>query len=112
MSTTVFAIIISAAVLHASWNALVKSAGDKLLTTIMVAAAAAVLSAALLPFLPVPAPASWPYAAASVLFQIAYFLLIARTYQMADMSQAYPLMRGTAPLIVALVGAFQKDDAL
>lgn len=112
MSTTVFAIVIAAALLHASWNALVKSAGDKLLTTIMVAAAAAMLSAALLPFLPVPAPASWPYAAVSVQLQIAYFLLIARTYQMADMSQAYPLMRGTAPLIVALVGVFQKDDAL
>jgi drug/metabolite transporter (DMT)-like permease len=112
MSLIVFAVVISAAVLHASWNAIVKSAGDKFLTTIMVAASAAALSAALLPFLTAPARASWPYAAASSVFQIIYFLLIARTYQVSDMSQAYPLMRGTAPLIVALVSEFQLGDVL
>jgi drug/metabolite transporter (DMT)-like permease len=112
MPLVVFALVISAALLHASWNAIVKSAGDKFLTTIMVAAAAAGLSAALIPFLTTPAPASWPYAAISALFQITYFLLIARTYQIADMSQAYPLMRGTAPLIVALVSVDQMGDTL
>jgi drug/metabolite transporter (DMT)-like permease len=112
MPLVVFAVVISAALLHASWNAIVKSAGDKFLTTIMVTAAAAGLSAALIPFLTTPAPASWPYVAASALFQITYFLLIARTYQIADMSQAYPLMRGTAPLIVALVSVGQMGDTL
>src|SRR5580658_9616824 len=103
MPLMVFAIVMSAALLHATWNAIVKSAGDKFLTTIMVTAAAAGISAVLLPFLTAPAPASWPYAACSALLQIAYFLLLARTYQVADMSQTYPLMRGTAPLLVALV---------
>jgi drug/metabolite transporter (DMT)-like permease len=112
MPSIVFAVVILAAFLHASWNAIVKSAGDKLLTTIMVTSAAAGLSAALLPFLTIPAAASWPYAFASALFQIAYFLLVARIYHVADMSQAYPLMRGTAPLIVALVSVFQLGDAL
>jgi drug/metabolite transporter (DMT)-like permease len=112
MPLTVFAVVMAAALLHASWNAIVKSAGDKLLTTIMVAASASALSAVLLPFLTAPAPASWPYAAASAVFQIAYFLLVARTYQISDMSQAYPLMRGTAPLIVALVSEFQMGDVL
>ena len=79
---------------------------------IMVTASAAALSAALLPFLAPPAAASWPYAAASAVFQIIYFLLVARTNQIADMSQAYPLMRGTAPLIVALVSEFQLGDVL
>jgi drug/metabolite transporter (DMT)-like permease len=78
----------------------------------MVTAAAAGLSAVLLPFLNAPASASWPYVAASALFQIAYFLLIARTCQMADMSQAYPLMRGTAPLIVSLLSVGPMGDAL
>ena len=112
MSLLVFAVVLSAALLHASWNAIVKAGGDKFLTTIMVTTAAAGLSAVLLPFLSVPASASWPYAIASVLLQITYFLLVARTYQIADMSQAYPLMRGTAPLIVALVSAFRMGDAL
>jgi len=58
-----------------------------------------------LPFLAQPAPRSWPFIAASSVLQVVYFLLVARTYRLADMSQAYPLMRGTAPLLVALVGA-------
>jgi drug/metabolite transporter (DMT)-like permease len=109
---SVFAIVISAALLHASWNAIVKSAGDKFLSTIMVSASAAGLSAVLLPFLNAPAQASWPFAAASALLQIAYFLLIARTYDIADMSQTYPLMRGTPPLIVALISVFQVGESL
>src|SRR6202042_2494694 len=103
MPLTVFAVVMLAALLHASWNAIVKSAPDKLLTTIMVTTAAAALSAALTPFLNGPAPPSFPYAVASAILQIVYFLLVARTYQVADMSQTYPLMRGTAPLIVAVV---------
>jgi drug/metabolite transporter (DMT)-like permease len=112
MPLIVFAIVMFAALLHASWNAIVKSGGDKFLTTIMVTASASGLSAALLPFLTTPAPASWPYAAASALFQIVYFLLVARIYQVADMSQTYPLMRGTAPLIVALVSVLQMGVVL
>jgi drug/metabolite transporter (DMT)-like permease len=112
MPLIVFAVVMSSALLHASWNAIVKSAGDKFLTTIMVTAFASALSAGLLPFLMPPDRASWPYAAASAVFQIIYFLLVARTYQIADMSQTYPLMRGTAPLIVALVSQFQLGTVL
>jgi drug/metabolite transporter (DMT)-like permease len=112
MSLFVFTVILLAALLHATWNAIVKGGDDKFLTTIMVTTAAAALAAAILPFLRVPAMASWPFAIASALFQITYFLLVARTYQIADMSQAYPLMRGTAPLIVALVSVFRLGDTL
>jgi drug/metabolite transporter (DMT)-like permease len=112
MPILIFAVVISAALLHAAWNAIVKSAGDKFLATIMVTIAAACISSVLLPFLPAPALASWPYAAWSALLQIAYFLLLARTYEVADMSQTYPLMRGLAPLLVALVTVFQMGDSL
>src|ERR1700689_3595360 len=112
MPLTVFAVVMLAALLHASWNAIVKSAPDKFLTTITVTTMAAGLSAVLIPFLTEPTASSFPYAIASALFQIVYFLLVARTYQVADMSQTYPLMRGTAPLIVALVSVFRLGDAL
>jgi len=112
MPLMVFAIVLFAAVLHASWNALVKAAPDKLLTTIMVAAAAALLSAALLPFLPAPTLSSVPYVLASTLLQILYFVLVARIYEVTDMSEAYPLMRGSAPLIVAIVTALWMEDSL
>ena len=112
MPMMVFAVVMLAALLHASWNALVKSAPDKFLTTIMVATAAAGLAVVLIPFLKEPALPSVPYAMASAVLQIIYFILVARTYQVADMSQAYPLMRGAAPLIVAIVSAFQLHDAV
>jgi len=112
MPTLVFAVVLSGALLHATWNAIVKSADDKFLTTIMVTGAAAVIAAVVLPFLSVPARASWPYIGASMVLQVAYFVLVARTYQIADMSLTYPLMRGTAPFLVALVTVFRLGDPL
>jgi drug/metabolite transporter (DMT)-like permease len=112
MPITVFGIVLLAAALHATWNAIVKGAGDKLLATIMVAAAASTLSALALPFLTQPSTASWPYIAVSSLLQIVYFVLVARTYHSADMSQTYPLMRGTAPLLVAAIGLLWMGEHL
>lgn len=112
MSAEAFAIVLLAAALHAAWNAIVKATSDKLLTTAMVTASAALVSAALLPFLPLPAPESWPFIAASVIIHIAYFAVVAWAYQATDMSQAYPLMRGTAPLLVAFLSAFWIGELL
>jgi drug/metabolite transporter (DMT)-like permease len=105
MSATVFLVILFAAALHALWNAIVKGGGDTYLTASLVWLSAAIVSALALPFLAQPAPASWPFLAVSVVLQTVYCFLIAATYRRADMSLAYPLMRGTAPLIVAVVGA-------
>lgn len=112
MSMTVFAIVLLAAALHASWNAIVKRGGDTLLTTVLVTTSAALIAVAGLPFLPRPLPASWPFIAASTVFQITYFVLVARTYRAADMSLAYPLMRGTAPLLVALTSFALMNEPL
>lgn len=112
MPLSVFGIVLFAAALHASWNAIVKGAPDKLLTTILVAAAAAAISALALPFLAQPHHDSWPFLAGSAVLQVGYYLLVARAYRGADMSQAYPLMRGTAPLIVALVSRFWLGEHL
>jgi drug/metabolite transporter (DMT)-like permease len=105
MSLIAFAGVLLAALLHAVWNALIKSAGDKLLTTITVALAAAGVAAVALPWVAQPAAASWPFIAASALLTIAYFILVARIYHFAELSQSYPVMRGIAPLLVALVSA-------
>jgi drug/metabolite transporter (DMT)-like permease len=112
MQFLVFSAVLLAAFLHAAWNALVKSAGDKFLTTIMVATSAALLAVVALPFLPQPDSESWPYIAASALIHVAYFTLIALAYHHADLSQTYPLMRGTAPFLVALAGALALHEPL
>ena len=112
MSLGIFCAVLFAALLHASWNAIVKLGGDKLLTTILVTGWAAVLSALLLPWLPAPASASWPWLAISAVLQTGYYLLVARAYQHGDMSLSYPLMRGCAPLLVAIAGIFFFDEML
>jgi drug/metabolite transporter (DMT)-like permease len=95
-------VVLFAALLHASWNAVVKSSPDKVFDVALVTSGAAALSAAALFFLPLPLAASWPYLTTSVVIHIAYFLLIGASYRSGDMSHAYPLMRGAAPLLVAL----------
>ena len=103
MTASVFLSVLFAAALHAGWNAIVKGAGDKLVMAAAICMAASVIAALILPFVPQPAPASWPFIGISVALQTVYYMLVAAAYGRADMSQAYPVMRGGAPMIVALV---------
>jgi len=98
--------VLGAGLLHAAWNALIKSAGggDALLDTATVVAGSALCSLAALPFVAPPLPASWPFAAASAAIHFAYYLTLAQAYRTGDLSFAYPLMRGTAPLLVTVLG--------
>ncbi len=112
MSQLVFITLLFAALMHATWNAVLKSAPNKYLNTVLVTGAAALWALLLLPFFPTPALQSWPFIFASVFLQIIYFVSLAKTYQIADISQVYPLMRGTAPLIVALCSITLFDQHL
>jgi drug/metabolite transporter (DMT)-like permease len=109
---SVYLVVLLAALLHASWNAIVKGGPDKLLSTVLLTSCAGLLATVLLPWLPQPAVESWPFLAASVLLHVVYFALVARAYHLADMSQTYPIMRGTAPLLVALASLCWLDDPL
>ena len=112
MSLLVFCVILFSAALHAVWNAIVKSGRDTLLTTVLVAASAGAVGLACLPFLPPIAPAAWPWLAISAVLEIGYYGLVAAAYRNADMSRAYPLMRGAPPLIVALVSSLALGMAI
>ena len=112
MTLTVFCILLFAALLHASWNAIVKASGDKMYAAIGVSGSAALIALVMLPFAPQPALVSAPYLLASCALQVVYTVLVAKTYQVSDMSQTYPLMRGTAPLLVALIGVLALGDRL
>ena len=112
MSLDVFAIIMLGAALHATWNAVVKGGDNKLLTTCMIASIASLIAATVIPFLELPAKESWPFIGASVILQVVYFVLVASTYRIADMSQTYPIMRGTAPLLVATASVGLLSESL
>ncbi len=94
--------ILGAALLHAGWNAMFKSSPDKALENVALAVSRGAIALACVPWLPLPAPASWPWLAASVLVHVAYFWALAGAYRWGDLSFAYPVMRGGAPVLVAL----------
>lgn len=112
MSGLVIAVVLLSACTNASWNAVVKNGGDKLYSSLMVSITAALAAAALLLLLPAPAPVSWPYLACSTVAQLGYYALLAATYHRGDMSHAYPLMRGTAPFLVAVFSVLVLGESL
>lgn len=94
--------VLGAALLHAAWNAVIKGGGNPLFEAVLKTLGGGVAVLFILPFLPLPAPACLPYLAASCSIHIAYYSLLGLSYRRADMSVAYPLMRGTAPLMTSL----------
>jgi len=108
----VIALVLGAALLHASWNALLRSGLDRLWSITlmcMVGAAAAAVAAV---FMPIPAPASWPYAALSAALQVGYCLVLVRAYEKGELGTVYPVARGAAPLLVALGAAVFAGERL
>lgn len=104
MSNLIFFSVLLGALLHAGWNAIIKSSADKMLEIALVCSAGGLLSLLPLPFLPLPDAASWPYMLASTVVECLYFTLVAAAYRTGDMSIVYPLMRGAAPALVAIFG--------
>lgn len=102
MSTLVFFAVIGAAVLHAVWNALVKSGSDKKVSMGAVVLGHMPIALILLPFIPAPAFESMPYLVAGILLHFGYQLFLLKSYETGDLTQVYPIARGSAPLIVAL----------
>ena len=109
ISTPVALLVLLSALMHAGWNYLVKASPDRLLDTVGFAIAGSLVSAGLLPFFEPPAPASWPWLGGTVFIHVAYFLAVAETYRHADLSLAYPVMRGLAPVLVALAAPLAGD---
>ncbi len=99
--------VLGAGLLHATWNALLKSSagGDAMLDTAAVVAGSSLWGLIALPFVPLPHPAAWMFIATSSVIHFAYYVTLAQAYRSGDLSFAYPLMRGTAPLIVAVLGS-------
>jgi drug/metabolite transporter (DMT)-like permease len=104
--------VLGAALLHATWNVLVKSGADKELETINVALGSGLLALVVAFFLPAPAPASWPWLVGSAVVHILYFVFLAGAYRWGELSYTYPVMRGGGPMIVALVGAVALGEVL
>ena len=102
---TVFAAVLVAALLHAGWNALVKLGLDHFSTIFFLALVQGGIALLLLPFFDPPARPAWPWVLAGSVLHSGYKLVLIQAYRHGDLSQVYPLARGTTPLIVAAAGA-------
>ncbi|GAA4607717.1 DMT family transporter [Actinoallomurus liliacearum] len=104
--------VIFAGVLHATWNALAKAATDRYAGFALIGIAQAGAGLLMLSLAAAPARASWPWIATSVVLHAIYTWLLARSYELGDFNQVYPLARGTGPLIVAFVAATALGEHL
>ena len=105
--------VLGAGLLHATWNAMLKSArGEPLLETALICAGSSVVAGVFAPFVPFPPAVAWPYMIASAAIHFAYYITLAGAYRRGDLSFAYPLMRGVAPLIVTLLGVLFLGEHL
>jgi drug/metabolite transporter (DMT)-like permease len=96
--------ILLAALLHASWNAMIKGGGDVLHDTAGIVFGAMLIALPFVLVVPFPVAAAWPFIIASVTVHLAYYWLMVSAYRAGDLSLVYPLMRGVAPLITAVAG--------
>ncbi len=103
MENHVFFVVLLAALCHATWNAFIKVDGDRLVFMAVLLASSGIGALSTTPFLPLPAPESWPYIALSVLLHQGYTIFLLLAYRYGDLSHVYPLARGSAPLIVAFL---------
>jgi phosphonate utilization associated putative membrane protein len=112
LTWTVAAAVLFGALLHASWNALVKSSTDKALDTALIHLLGSLVAIPAALILGWPASAAWPFIMASVVIHIAYYTALTGAYRHGDLGLTYPLMRGTAPLLVALSVAITVGETL
>jgi len=111
MTWPVLLLVLFGALLHASWNALVKSSSDKTLDTALIHVLCSLLALPVCLYVGPPPAESWPYILGSLVVHVGYYFALAGAYRHGELGLTYPLMRGTAPMLVALTSfAFIGED--
>ena len=101
----IIALILFAALLHASWNALLRGGADRLWSMTVMCLAVALASVVMAVFLAPPAQASWMYAVLSAVLHVGYNLFLVRSYRAGDLGQTYPISRGSSPLLITIAAS-------
>ncbi len=104
LDITMVGLVLLAAVLHASWNALIKSSVERVVAFAVIMIGGSLLSFIGTAFVSFPNSESWGYLATSVLVHYLYYTFLLLSYRVGDLSHVYPIARGVAPLLVAFGG--------
>lgn len=112
MSIAILLSVLFGALLHASWNALIKWEPDKLVAAGAIATGAGLVALPLALFSPLPLGPAWPLIAFSAVIHVGYFALVGYALRHADLGVAYPLTRGSAPAFTAIIAAIWLGESL
>ena len=112
MSPTIIGLVLFAALLHASWNAMAKSGGSPEHSIASYQLVGALICFPFVLYLPLPDRESWPMIFASVVIHNFYYFTLARAFRFGDLSQVYPLFRGLAPVLVAIGAMLFAEEML
>lgn len=112
MSAGVIGLVLASAVMHASWNALLKGGGDRLRSVTVMGMVTSAAAAAIVGFLPAPRAESWICLGLSAVLHVGYNLLLVRSYRDGDLGVAYPIARGSSPMLVTLAAAAVAGERL
>ncbi len=112
MTTFVFLSIMGAALLHASWNAAIKVGGSKMTSMLIMTVLEMGIGMGVALTRPLPSGEVWIWLIASGLLHTVYKTFLSFAYEQGDLSRVYPISRGTAPMIVTLLGAFLLSDVI
>jgi drug/metabolite transporter (DMT)-like permease len=102
MPPTALALLLIAAVLHATWNLFLKRAREKQIFTWWALLVGSICFAPFLMQVGSFPSRIWPYVISSAIFEVVYFLVLIRAYQNGDFSLVYPMARGSAPVFLTV----------
>jgi drug/metabolite transporter (DMT)-like permease len=108
----VMVVVLGAAVLHATWNAMAHGAPDRVAGLALFELAAGVIGLVAVLARGLPPAGTWGYIIASALLHLAYLGGLLASYQLGQFSQMYPLARGTSPWVVAVISIAVLHQAL
>src|SRR3954454_564430 len=112
MELHVFLAVLLAAACHAGWNSFLKVKLEPFSAISLIAIMSALVVLPVVPSLGVPVREAWPWIAASVAFHLGYFIALTEAYRTGDMGQVYPIARGSAPLMTAVVSTMVVGEAI
>jgi len=112
MDPGIIIIVLTAAAMHAGWNAIAKTGSDPFISISLIGIFGGFATMTLMPFVPAPPGELWPWIVASALVHTGYKLFLIQAYKAGNLSQVYPLARGTAPLIVSIFSILFLNEVL
>jgi drug/metabolite transporter (DMT)-like permease len=112
MSLAVACLVLGAALLHATWNAMLRSSGDRFLSMVVIDVTSGAVVVPFLFGLPPPAAASWSYIVLSAVIHVGYSLFLINIYKQGELGQVYPIARGSSPLVVTIGGMLFAGEHL